>query len=54
MKRMTQKHIVRNVSSVKNLGKMENFGINAQVVVFGHKLNVMGGNFQMVIFVMCV
>jgi hypothetical protein len=51
MKKLTQKQIVRNVSSVKNLGKTENFGMDIQAVVFGHTLNVADGNFEMAIFV---
>jgi hypothetical protein len=46
---LTLKQIVRKVLSVKNLGKTENFGIDVQVVVFGYTLNVVDGNFQMVI-----
>jgi hypothetical protein len=46
--------MVRNVSSVNNLRRTENIGTDAQDVVFGHTLNVVGGNFRMVIFVMCL
>jgi hypothetical protein len=45
---------VGNVSSEKNLRKTQNFGTDAQVVVFEHRLNVVSGNNWTVIFVMCV
>jgi hypothetical protein len=48
---LTQKRGVRNVSSTKNLGKTENFGVDVQVMVFGHTLIVVNGSFQMEIFV---
>jgi hypothetical protein len=43
-------HIVRTVSSMKNLNMTENSGIDAKVVEFGQMLKLLGGNFWMVIF----
>jgi hypothetical protein len=45
---------MRNVSCVKDLGKTENFVMDAQVVELGQKLNVVGGNIRTVICVACV
>jgi hypothetical protein len=45
------KQIVRNVSSVNNLGRTGNFRIDVQVAVLGHTLDVVQGNFRMAIFV---
>jgi hypothetical protein len=41
---------VRNASSLQILGKTEKFSINVKVVVLGHMLNVVKGNFWIYFF----
>jgi hypothetical protein len=49
-----RKQIVKNVSSVKGLGTTEKYSINVQSVILGHMLNVVEGNFRMVLFEECL
>jgi hypothetical protein len=51
---LTQKQNMINISSVKNWGTIENFGTDIQVLVFGHMLSIVDGDFQKFIFVTCV
>lgn len=51
---LTQEQVLRNGSSVKNLGKTENIGTEVQFAVLGDTLDVANGNLQMTIFVICV